>query len=367
MGNTVDLSTHPREGQRIVLTMVTRKKATGFPGEPELTDPCLLCDPAGHLLPASFGWSRHPLHTCNLRGHWPRKKKWNYWCVVSNKHLFSVTLSNIDYAGLAFAYFFDFATEEFIEQTVTLPLARGCVLPETVDADVVFKSRTMTLSFANDGRITHIAVDSSKFGGKTLSARLTVETPPGHESVNVVVPWSRRRFQFTSKMNCLPADGTVQLGSRTFSFQRETAFACLDFGRGIWPYRSTWNWASCSGTQNGRIIGLNLGGRWTDGTGMTENGACVDGKVTKFSEDVVFSYDPEDFRKPWYIRSRQSQRISLRFTPFYERVAKSNLLVLKSEAHQLFGRFSGTVVTDDGQTIAIDDLVGFAEEHKALW
>jgi len=33
----------------------------------------------------------------------------------------------------------------------------------------------------------------------------------------------------------------------------------------------------------------------------------------------------------------------------------------------LFGRYSGTVLTDDGRTINIDNLIGFAEEHQALW
>jgi hypothetical protein len=33
----------------------------------------------------------------------------------------------------------------------------------------------------------------------------------------------------------------------------------------------------------------------------------------------------------------------------------------------MFGRYSGRVVTDDGETIPVEGLVGFAEEHQARW
>ena len=39
----------------------------------------------------------------------------------------------------------------------------------------------------------------------------------------------------------------------------------------------------------------NLDSGWTDGTGMNENGFCLDGKLTKLSEDMQFSYNPSDF------------------------------------------------------------------------
>ena len=87
--------------------------------EKELTQPVNLCLPNGSLNPDAIGWSRNPIQTCNLSGHPLRKKQWNYWCVTSPTHLFSITLSNIDYMGLAFAYSLDFKTKKFTEQTVS--------------------------------------------------------------------------------------------------------------------------------------------------------------------------------------------------------------------------------------------------------
>jgi hypothetical protein len=48
-------------------------------------------------------------------------------------------------------------------------------------------------------------------------------------------------------------------------------------------------------------------------------------------------------------------------------VAKTDLKVITSEVHQMFGRYTGKVVSDEGKTIPVDGLVGFAEEHHAKW
>lgn len=52
--------------------------------------------------------------------------------------------SSLDYMGLAFAYYLDFTTKRFIEQTVMAPLGAGCHLPPEVGADVTFANRAMS-------------------------------------------------------------------------------------------------------------------------------------------------------------------------------------------------------------------------------
>ena len=82
--------------------------------------------------------------------------------------------------------------------------------------------------------------------------------------------------------------------------------------------------------------------------------------------EVEFSYDNHNFKAPWTMKSPDG-RLDLVFTPFFERVAKTDALILKSEVHQMFGRYKGRVVTDEGKTLEISDLVGWAEEHNARW
>lgn len=334
--------------------------------ENELTAPVPLCDGAGRLNPAAVGWSRRPLHRCNLSGAWLRKKKWNYWAVTSPECLFSVTLSNIDYAGLAFAYLCDFKTRLFIEKTIIVPLGRGCPMPEEVEEDVRFDRAQMSFSIDHTSGGAAMKFSCPDLMGRKVEAEILVQVPGDHETLNVVIPWSRSRFQFTSKQNALPARGALRVDGAEYGFDGVSSFACLDFGRGIWPYSSSWNWASFSGRQGGDVIGVNLGARWTDGTGMNENGVCLNGRLHKISEDMIFEYDPRDFLKPWRLRTGASDRIDLVFTPFHERVARSNLIVVRSEVHQCFGRYSGTLRLD-GREIEVQDHVGWAEEHLARW
>jgi hypothetical protein len=57
----------------------------------------------------------------------------------------------------------------------------------------------------------------------------------------------------------------------------------------------------------------------------------------------------------------------LTFTPFMERVAASNLWLIRSEVHQMFGHYNGRVTTAGGETLTVHDLVGWAEDHVARW
>lgn len=333
--------------------------------EPELTEPVDLCLPSGHLNSRAIGWSRQPLHNCNLSGSPLRKKRWNYWCITTDQFLFSATLSSIDYLGLAFIYFLDFSTNNFHELTVNRLLGNGCDLGNHVSDDAIFNDPKLNLAFTVNGNDTAIKVDCPAFGGVKLSANLLVSTPPDHQTLNVVIPWNKRRFQYTSKQNTLPVKGDIAVVDK--KYVADGGFACLDFGRGKWPFSSFWNWAGSSGVCSGHTIGLNFGAGWTDGTGMNENGICIDGVLSKISEDLVFEYDSKDFMKPWRIKTQLSDRIDVIFEPFFERVAKTNVLVLGSEVHQMIGRYEGRVTDAAGKDYTFADLVGWAEEHKARW
>lgn len=334
--------------------------------ERELTTFVDLCLPDGRLNPAAVGWSRRPLHRCNLHGRWPRKKRWNYWAITTETHLFSAIISHLDYAGLVFVYYADFTTGEFIEMTRLLPLGRGCQMGDVVAADARYESPDLHVTMRQADGGVDLAVAMADFKGRPLIAHFAITLPLQHETLNVVVPWNERTFQFTSKQNCLPATGIVTIGKQETLFSGDQSFACLDFGRGIWPRHCRWNWGSASGRQNGRLIGLNLGRQWTDGTDSTENGVFVDGRLHKLSTDLNWTYSQSDFMRPWHIADPDG-RLDLNFTPFLERVAASNVWLVRSEVHQMFGRYSGHITTDAGEVVPVHDLTGWAEDHGAVW
>lgn len=336
--------------------------------EPELLEPTLLCDGKGNLDPSSIGWSRQPIYNCSLSGHWPRKKKWNYWNITSQKYLFCAAVMDFDYAAFAFTYLYNFDTNIIVEKKLVAPFGKGCEVADNVTENVHIKSKEMSISFKEDKGFTKIYVECLSFKDELpLKAEFIIEHPSNLETLNVVIPWNKKRFQFTSKQNCLPAIGTAAIGSEVFYFKAGEAFASLDFGRGIWPRKIFWNWATASGIYRGKSIGLNMGGGWTDGTGMTENAVLFDGRINKVSDNIGFNYNHDDIMKPWRIKTKSSSRVDLEFSPRYDRSADTNIILVKSNMHQVFGHFTGQVVLDSGETAVIENIPGCVEEHYAIW
>ena len=335
--------------------------------EKEIIIPTALCDKKGNLNPEAIGFARQPIIDCNLSGHFMRKKKWNYWCVYGEEILFSATISHLDYAAVCFVYFLEYETQRYFEKTITIPLGSKVNMPSQVLETVNFKSSDMTIQLTYFNGVTHLTVISPNFDGEHLHAELTIEHPPNDESLNVVIPWNRQTFQFTAKHHTLPTSGIVKIGNRRFTFSPEESFAVLDYGRGVWPRQATWNWGMASQLVRGQRVGLNFGGQWTDGTGMTENAIFIDGVMTKINEDVHFTYDRTDFMKPWTIHSKFSDQVQLTFTPFFERVAETNAKVIASSVHQMVGYYDGTIQLEDGATLCIQQMLGCIEEHVAKW
>jgi Protein of unknown function (DUF2804) len=323
--------------------------------EREITSPVDLCQPNGKLNPEAVGWTRRPLHRSNLRG-WGRAKRWEYWGIVSPTHIIGLVASSLDYAGVHGIYVLDRKTGRELSRDAVTPLARGTAMPD--------RSGIGTASVDGGG----VAIDLEQHpGGTSISAtakdiRFEAEIPlaEGHESLGVVVPWSRRRFQYTVKDLGRPVHGQLTLGTEKVPVWASESFAVLDHGRGKWPYAITWNWAAgCAADR-----ALQLGGTWTDGTGSTENALFIEGRLHKIGDDLAWSYDRTDWLRPWHITG---PRVEAAFHPFHERRTRTALGVLANETHQCFGHFTGRAQADDGDWIDLDGLTGWAEEARNRW
>ena len=172
-------------------------------------------------------------------------------------------------------------------------------------------------------------------------------------------------FQINAKHAARRAMGDVRIGDRVVTL-RDGAFAARDWGRGVWPYQTRWNWACASGLVAGRPVGVNLGGQWTDGAFVTENALTIDGRLHVISDDLDWTYDRGDFEKPWRIRDRRG-RVDVRVTPFWSIERRANAVALGSALHLVWGHFTGFVEADDGARVELDGLLGWAEEHVARW
>ena len=341
----------------------------------ELTQPGPLLDAQGRL--AQIGWSRQPVLECNLENarfyalkslQRFRIKRWDYYAVFTPRRFFSATIADLGYAGNLFVYSLDFTSGDLHEEGAVIPFGMGVLLPrDSTSGETVFKNKQMSLRFEANSGERRIYVDWPGFHeGRGIKAEIALRCPPEHESMTIVIPIGQKRFYYNRKINNMPAAGTIDYGDWHEDLNPAESLGSLDWGRGVWEYKCFWNWASASGfLPDGRRIGLNLGCGFGDLSRATENAVILEGCVHKLGV-VKFDYQSGNYMRPWHFTDDEGH-LDLTFTPFKDRTAQTNLGVIFSEVHQMFGRYAGRVVLDNGEEANISDLIGFAEEHHARW
>lgn len=323
---------------------------------PEITEPVDLCLPDGRLNPAAVGRTRTPLHRSPLRG-WGRTKRWEYWGIMTPQWFVGLTISSLDYAAVPSIYLVNRASGEHRTIGGLVPFARGTSLPDTLPP---FEASTR---WGGAEVRMHSASDATSIRGTAKDFAIDVTSPEAGDALGVVVPWSDRLFQYTLKDVARPVSGTITVDGHTYPVG-EGSWAVLDRGRGRWPYRMTWNWAAGSGIVDERRIGLQLGGKWTDGTGSTENAVFVDGVQHYIDEELVWQYDLDNASAPWRI---VGEHADVTLTPWHLRIERTNALVVASTIHQALGTWNGWMLDSSGTRVSVDGLTGWAEQAQNRW
>jgi hypothetical protein len=335
--------------------------------EPELTEPVDLCTPDGAALnPAARGWSRQPLHRANLEGCFGRNKRWDYWAVLAGDLVLSAVYSDIDHLGLADVWWADLPSGTTGGKAIVTPRDGTIALPERPGTAPLRVDRDgLDLAIVDDEAGTRLTATWAEPDGRQGHLDVVVAQPAGHESLNVVIPWSDDEFNFTSKHQARPATGELVVGGRRWAIGPD-AWGVLDVGRGRWPHEITWNWGGGAGGSGDHVVGLQLGAKWTAGTGFTENGLIVDGRLSKLGGELAWDYDWDEPMKPWRVVDPGGQ-LDVTLTPRFDKVTDVGSGEFGSQVHQVFGTWTGRLVTDEGLALDLDGIQGFAEEARQRW
>lgn len=339
--------------------------------EPELTDPVDLCTPDGASLnPAARGWSRRPLHRANLHGCFGANKRWDYWAILAGDLVVSAVYSDIDHLGLADVWWVDLVTGATGGRAVVAPPGGGIELPERPGTAPLLVDRDgLDLRIVDEEAGTRLTATWTEPDGRAGHLDVLVELPAAHESLNVVIPWSDVVFNFTSKHQARPAVGELTVGDRRWSIggaDGPESWGVLDVGRGRWPHEIAWNWGGGAGRCGDHVVGLQVGAKWTEGTGFTENGLIVDGRLTKLGSELRWDYAWDDPMQPWHIEDPDGQ-LDIVLAPRFDKHTHVGGGEYGSETHQVFGTWSGRLLTDDGLALELTGLQGFAEEARQRW
>ena len=341
----------------------------------EITQPGKLLDERGCL--AQAGYAKRLLldyDRAAIGAARHRIKEWDYYLVANLDYAVALTVADNSYMGLMSASLLDFrapAWEQTTSVMTAFPWGKTGLPASSAAGDTEFHNKRCDFSFrhVNGGRCLTFRLDQFK-DGKPFVCDIELLGGPD-ESMVIMTPYKeeKKAFYYNQKINCMPARGSATFDGKTYQFAPEDAFGTLDWGRGVWTYSNTWYWGSLNAVVDGKPFGFNIGYGFGDTSAASENMLFYDGKAHKL-EQVSFIIPQkdgkDDFLSPWTFTSSDG-RFEMNFTPVLDRAACTNALVILSDQHQVFGRFSGTAVLDDGTRLELHDALGFAEKVHNKW
>lgn len=327
-----------------------------------------------------------------------RLKEWDYYLIYNDKYAVALTVGKSSAALLISASLIDFtAKQQTTKSLVRIVSGRTFTMPESSqNGDIIYQDSEVKISFRhhNGKRELYLFMrdfkNSPSLGSdsslleqmlhrkddqvtdiRNLEVSLTLSHELG-DSMVIATPFyqSRKEFYYNQKIIGMYAMGKACYGDQVIHFPFDQSFGLLDWGRGVWPYHTTWYWSACQGMLLGNLFGFNLGYGFGNTSAATENMLFFNGSASKL-EKVVFhipkNEDNEyDYMKPWAITS-SDHRLDLIFTPILDRSADLSAVVLSTEQHQVFGSFTGAAILDHGKTIYLKDFPGFAERVENRW
>ena len=302
-----------------------------------------------------------------------RIKEWDYYAVCTGRFAFALTIDHNGYMTMDSISLLNFETNSQVtESRISLPAFAKRSLPATSEkGNIRVSGKDYEMAFDNDGSVRHLYGHMDRFPkGSRIDFDLELTDAP-EESMVIVTPYKDHphAFYYNQKINCLRVSGSIRCGGREYLCSPEDTFAVLDWGRGVWTYDNTWYWGSASGLAGGIPFGFNIGYGFGDTTAASENVLFYGGRIHKLSQvrfEIPMKDGKEDYLSPWTFSSDDG-RFEMAFEPVMDRSAKIDLKLICSDQHQVFGRFTGTVILDDGRKLEIRDLMGFAEKVRNKW
>jgi len=339
----------------------------------EITSALPLLDRFGNLSEAGYARTLLPHYKrSDIKANGLRIKEWDYYYIGNDHFGLALTIADNSYMGLDSITFFNFDEKYEITSSFMSFLTFGKKkLPEssqTGNIRVIKKNYQLEFTLKDNLRILDVKVENFS-EHQALIGRVILSNAP-KESMVIATPFNvPKHFYFNQKINCMRAEGTITVAGKPYVFDTTNSFAVLDWGRGVWTYKNTWYWGSASGMVDGFSFGFNIGYGFGNTKAATENMLFYNGKAHKLSQvtfNIPLKDGKEDYLMPWTFSSDDG-RFEMIFEPILDRASKTSLLILESDQHQVFGRFSGTAMLDDGKVIHLKDFMGFAEKVANKW
>lgn len=341
--------------------------------------PGRLLNEKGHLYQAGYSTSLvKEYRRKDIKAPALRIKEWDYYLIYNDRFAIALTMDDNAYMSMLSASFIDFTVPY---ETTVSPMgimSMGKVgLPSSSTAGVSHlkladKKNPADFTFTVENGMRKLQCRMDNFqNGKPFVCDITLTEEP-RDSMVIATPFPKapKAFYYNQKIVGMRASGSVSVDGKLYTFDPSETFGLLDWGRGVWTYENTWYWGAGHGVVDGHVVGFNIGYGFGNSSAASENMIFVDGIAHKL-ECVTFNIPQtkdgkDDFLKPWTFTSTDG-RFEMDFLPVIDRASCTDVKLICSDQHQVFGKFTGKMVLDDGTEIQLKDFMGFAEKVHNKW
>ena len=339
-----------------------------------IVTPGPLHDPNGRLIETGYATELIKTYDRSRIAARPfRIKEWDYYAICTDRFALALTIDHNGYMTMDSISLLDFAENSQVTcSRMNLPcFAKRSMPPTSERGNIRVTGKDYEIAFENDGTRRRLSGFMTHFPGENGIGFDLILTDAPKESMVIVTPYKNHpeAFYYNQKINCIRVSGSIKYQEKEYLCNPEDTFAVLDWGRGVWTYDNTWYWGSASGLADGVPFGFNIGYGFGDTSAASENVLFHNGKIHKLSQvhfNIPVKDGKEDYLSPWTFTSNDG-RFEMNFVPVMDRCAKTDLKLICSDQHQVFGRFSGTAILDDGRKLEITNLMGFAEKVRNKW
>ncbi|MFX1433195.1 MAG: DUF2804 domain-containing protein [Promethearchaeota archaeon] len=336
----------------------------------EITKPSNLFNGDGSLV--QRGWARKPILKYNkeyIGKGWTRIKEWDHFSVLNKDFGFQLTIGDIGYLTQMSYVWLDFKNKKRDGRVLFKFFTKSKLLPlnSLEDNTVEFPTKKFKATISKQGNKRILFIDDSSFEKKEIKGTITLEDNPKWDNTVVVTGYQEdpRLFYYNHKINMMPAEGKLRLGEKAYEFNPDSSFGLMDWGRGIWPYKTHWLWGSACGIVDGIPVAFNIGYGFGDLSTHTENIIFYNGKAHKIDE-ITFHHERRNPSKPWKFTSNDN-RFNMMLRALIPHTEKINLGIIKLNSSLMHGLYNGDLILDNGEKIHINNMLGHAEDILWRW
>ena len=331
-----------------------------------------LLDKDGNLIEAGWGTKPSLKYNKNDIKHkrW-RLKEWDHYSILNKDFGIQITIGDIYYLTQMSYVWLDFTKKERNGQSIMKFFTKSKILPlsSLEDSYIEFPTDKFKATLKKKGHKRILTIDDPTFIEKGIKGSITLEDNPKVDNTVVVTGYGHKKpklFYYNHKINYMPAKGTIQLGNEDYNFEPQSSFGLMDWGRGIWPYKTHWLWGSACGLVDGKPVAFNIGYGFGDLSTHTENIVFYDGKAHKIDEVTFHHENDRDPTQPWKFTSYDN-RFNMILEPIIPHREKINFGLIYLNSSLLHGLYSGEIVLDTGEKIQVKGMLGHAEDIYWRW